>query len=178
MIRESIIIFLIFLLAIFQDSFLSNFFSDCSVPDIILVIMIVWFSQRNLEKKWFRMIWAGFFLDILSGELIGLNIFSFLIITLAISFLSERFFANQKKESLFEFFVLFIFVILGTVLNNLIVEIGIWRTPGNIFYVFNLMGIKKIGMKILYNFIFLILIYWPIKKIDAFFHFKKRVLDK
>jgi len=24
----------------------------------------------------------------------------------------------------------------------------------------------------------LILVYWPIKRIDAFFHFRKRVLDK
>jgi len=178
MIRESIIIFLIFLLAFFQNSFFLNFFSDSFVPDIILVIMIVWFSQRNLQKKWFRMVWAGFFLDMLSGGLVGLNIFSFLMITLMVSFLSERFFANQKNDSLSEFFVLSIFVILGTVLNSLITEIGIWGMQKNLLYTFNFIGIKKIGLKIFYNFIFLILIYWPIKRIDAFFHFRKRVLEK
>lgn len=176
MIRELGVIFIIFLAAIFQTSFLVNFFSREAVPDIVLVLAISWLVQRNLEKKWYRMFWAGFFLDVLEKGFIGLNAFSFVFVALTLYFISERFFPDLKNDNFSDFLILASFVTAGTLLSNLIVEIGLWGLKDSLFVFSGIFGLEKLTVKIIWNLVFLGIFYWPVKKLDTILYLRRKVL--
>jgi len=147
---------IIFLAAVAQVSLAPNLFPGASVPDIALVLVIIWAARQNFESFWLWAVGAGLILDVVSLGTIGISAVSFLVIAFATSFLSKRFFVVQKGKS---FFWMMILVLLGTSVNYFLTGglIALQGASGA-----DIFGLKEWLLKILDNFIVLMIVYWPL----------------
>jgi len=159
------IFILIFLAIIFQVSFFPSLTAGKIVPDILLILIILWSSQRRFEDIWLGIFFSGIFLDLIIFNKIGVNAISFIIISFMASFLQKRFFTTQKLSS---FFVILAMVIGGTVLNFLITNF-----MADFSLSFNWGWLE---MKILGNIIIVILIYPAITRFKELFGVRESTL--
>ena len=113
------IIVIIFLAVILETSFFPALFAGRIVPDIVLVLIILWSSRKKFEDIWLWAILGGFILDIAIFGKIGINAFSFVIISFLASFLKERFFIAQRSGS---FAIALTLVAGGTILNWILIN--------------------------------------------------------
>lgn len=108
------ILVIIFLAVILETSFFPALFAGVIVPDIVLVLIILWSSRKKFEDIWLWAILGGFFLDLAIFQKIGINVISFVIISFVASFLRERFFIAQRTGA---FVIALALVTGGTILN-------------------------------------------------------------
>lgn len=108
------ILIIIFLAVILETSFFPALFAGVIVPDVVLVLIILWSSRKKFEDIWLWAFFAGFFLDLAISQKIGINAISFVIISFVASFLRERFFIAQRTGA---FAIALTLVVGGTILN-------------------------------------------------------------
>lgn len=117
---RKVAIFLIILAAVSsQVSIFPNFSLFETVPDIVLVAVIIWTVQEGFEKALPRTILSGIILDMFSFWPIGFNVISFVAVSFLIDFLSRRFLISLRA---WRILVMSIFVIIGTVAYYFIIS--------------------------------------------------------
>lgn len=86
-------IIILYFLTLVQTSFLVHFIIWGMVPNLILLLVIVWNIFEKTENKigLYNGIIGGFFLDIFSNCFIGFNILILLVIVLFIKFIFRRY---------------------------------------------------------------------------------------
>ncbi|MFZ2975039.1 MAG: rod shape-determining protein MreD [Candidatus Moraniibacteriota bacterium] len=113
------ILIIIFLAVILEISFFPALFAGQIVPDVVLVLIILWSSRKKFEDIWLWAILGGFFLDLVIAQKIGINTISFVIISFLASFLRERFFIAQRAGA---FLIALTLVTGGTILNWILIN--------------------------------------------------------
>lgn len=169
---------ILFLSTIVQVSFLPIFFTDQSIPDFTLIIIIIWIARADFNSvlKW--AILGGLMADIASFQPIGLNVFAFVAVAFIINSLSKRFLVPQFA---WKFFMFVILVMVGTIANQaitgFIAEIG-GRSNG-LFRHIPMFFSQDFFLKLLYNLGIFAILYWPLKKLDKIFAYQNnRVVIK
>lgn len=169
---------ILFLATIVQVSFLPIFFTGRSVPDVTLIIIMVWIARADFNSvlKW--AILGGLMADIASFQPVGLNVFSFVAVAFIINSLSKRFLVPQFA---WKFFMLIILVLVGTTVNQAIIGFaaGIDGQPSGLFrHIPEFFG-QGFFLKLLYNLGVFAILYWPLKKLDKIFAYQNnRVVIK
>ncbi|KKR20255.1 MAG: Rod shape-determining protein MreD [Candidatus Moranbacteria bacterium GW2011_GWA2_39_41] len=164
---------IIFSGVILQTSFLPNFFSTGSVPDIALIMIIIWTVKTDFNSIWVRAIFAGLMLDLVSFYPIGINIFSFITVSFMTNSLCKRFLVLQAGR---RFFIFSIIIVIGTMLNHLIVATlsDLQNFSWERVTLFN----GALIYKPLYNLVIFATLYWPLGKIDKIFVYKNKITIK
>ncbi len=150
---------LIFFLVILQISFLSNW-PYLSYLNLILCL-VIYFSLKNYHLALLWAVCGGFFLELFSPQPAGAFIFSFLVLSVVINFLTKKFFSQYSFSSIiilglfgiiFYNFLLFIAdkffyfikivdfnIILG---KNYLIELA-WQAAINLIFIFILFFLQK-----------------------------------
>ncbi|HPN96911.1 MAG TPA: rod shape-determining protein MreD [Candidatus Moranbacteria bacterium] len=166
MFNKAVIFSLIFIAVILQSSFLPIFFPPETIPDLALILIIIWTIRNGFEKTVGRSILAGFMLDLVYFWPVGISIITFVTISFITSFLAKRFLISQRSWRLF---IIVCFVVLGTLINQTILvvfaKILTYLKEETLFSPF--FGISSF-FKIVSNIVLLFIIYLPIKKIESF----------
>lgn len=160
---KKITTFAFLLLAIIlQASFLPNFFSAETAPDLILIILIFLTARKGFGEVWLMSITAGIILDFFSFYPVGINVIAFLSAILVVSFLARRFLV---AHSVWKFATLIFLVIVGSIVNDLAVAVlvKLFLNTRETLAIFN----WDIALKILNNILIFCIIYWPLKKYDS-----------
>jgi rod shape-determining protein MreD len=110
------IFIIIFLAIISQVSFFSSLTGGRIIPDIVLVLIILWSGRKKFEDIWLWVLLSGLVLDIAVFGKIGINAISFLLISFVTSLLQERFFITQRTGS----FLITLAIVAGATVVNLI----------------------------------------------------------
>jgi len=147
---------LIYLAAVAEVSLAPNLFLGRLVPDIVLVLVIIWSSRKSFESFWIWAIIAGLVLDAVSLERIGLNAALFLLISFGINFLSKRFFVGQRSRN---FFWVAVLILAGTVISYTL-GIGLNAAVGEMSL--EAFSFRGVIFKAVNNLIILTIIYWPV----------------
>ncbi|PIP28430.1 MAG: rod shape-determining protein MreD [Candidatus Moranbacteria bacterium CG23_combo_of_CG06-09_8_20_14_all_35_22] len=157
--EQKIKIGLVIFFAVFlQISFFPRIAFQGIVPDIILVLIILWSFRKKFEDIWPWAIFSGIILDVAMLGKIGINTISFLILSFATSFLQERFFIAQRTGS---FFIALAIVVGGTFLNELMISVLVDFSTK--------LFLENIILKIVVNVIVAVFLYWLIAKFKKFF---------
>jgi rod shape-determining protein MreD len=133
-----------------QVSFFPGLTAGKIVPDIVLILIIIWSSQRRFEDIWLGILFSGIFLDLVVFSKIGVNAISFVLISFITSFLQRRFFITQKLSS---FFVILAIVMGGTFFNFLITN---FLTDFNVSFSWSWLGMKMFANLIVAIFVYII----------------------
>lgn len=164
----------ILLFAVLQISFLPNFFSANSSPELVLVAIILMTGIYGIEKIWRMIILAGFFMDIFSFLPIGVNILSFIVTAFVISLLEKRL---LDLRGTWKFLIAAFLIVIGTIVNGMVSY-----TTMTIFDSLNKTGeettvvfISGIFEKSGYNLLFFALIYWPFEKMKEYMDTGKKL---
>jgi rod shape-determining protein MreD len=166
MAKKIIIFMFLFLLVILQVSVLSIFFNSRRIPDLVLVVLIFFTMRRGFGEVWKMAVVAGLLVDLFSFFPVGVDIFSFTLVALVTNFLVRRFFVTHPT---WKFFILFALIFIGTVVNDVTVSIlmkvflSAEKIENTGFPIFS----ADLWLKILDNLLLLVLIYWPLKKIEG-----------
>jgi rod shape-determining protein MreD len=161
--------FLIFLAVLIQFSVLPHFFPSGMVPDLALVLVIIWTVNVGFEAMLWRIVVLGAAMDIFSFWPIGMNVISLVIIAYATSFLAKRFLISPRAWKL-----LFILsaIALGTIVDYFILN--------SLFLAYAFLGSQKMDNLILKtgdvknifsalsNILIFFIVYWPLKSIEKF----------
>lgn len=168
---------IIFLSAIVQTSFLSNFFPVNMTPDVVLILIIIWTAKTNFNSALARAIFAGLVVDFFSFGVIGVNVFSFVVVSFMVDSLCKRFVIPQSGR---KFFILAAIIVLGTIVNYVIVVVFINIILNHNNFSWNNLGLFSwnIILKPLYNLSIFIALYWPLIKIDKIFSQQNKILVK
>jgi len=162
----------VFLAVIIQIAVLPNFFSPGTIPDLFLVLVILWTIRRGFEKVLPWTVLAGFFLDLAYHWAVGISVISLALVTFGINSLAKRFLALQGVSRAFMMIAL---VVFGTIANDLFsgVLIKIFDYLKNDIIGTNLPNFLdyKIFIKIIYNIFVLAIIYWPVEKLENMLNF-------
>jgi len=102
---------LIFFLVILQISFLSNW-GYLNRLNLILCL-VIYLSVKNYHLALLWAVCGGFFLELFSIQPAGIFVFSFLVISAAINFLTKKFFSQ------YSFFSILILGLFGIVFYNI-----------------------------------------------------------
>lgn len=143
-----VLFLLFFLAALVQVSFFSYFAVSSIVPDIMLIVMVLWLHRHSEESHMtLILIASGAMLDLLSGALLGVS-----SIPLLVSYWLARLLMREgiKNENNFFFFVIlvcvtFIFNIAQLILLNIFygsVFVEIMHTIQ--YYFVNIFWVKSI----------------------------------
>jgi rod shape-determining protein MreD len=157
--------------AVIQVSLLTNFFPNGSVPNLVLILVIMWVVKAGFMESWPVVVLAGAVLDLVYGWTVGLNIIALAIIAFGSSSFAKRFLISRKGLG---FFIMLGLVAGGTIFYALlilfVVEEAVWL--GNIHPDSSSFGAvsPKTFWIILSNCLGFILLYWPMKKFEKFFH--------
>ncbi|MDP1883812.1 MAG: rod shape-determining protein MreD [Candidatus Moranbacteria bacterium] len=178
MMQNIVIGLILFLSTIMQISFLPVFFTDRSVPDVTLVIIMIWIARADFNSvlKW--TIIGGLMADIASFQPVGLNVFAFVTVAFIINSLSKRFLVPQFAG---KFFILIILVVVGTAVNQAIIGFaaGIGGQTAGLFRSIPFFFGQGFFLKLLYNLGIFAILYWPLKKLDKIFAYQNnRVIIK
>ena len=149
------ILLIIFLAIILEISFFPALFAGKIMPDILLIIIILWSSRRKFEEILPWVFLSGFLLDLTVSGKFGINAFSLVLISFLVSFLRRRFFIIQRTGA---FFIAFFLVMGGTFLNFVL-----WNFLSDFKFDFSL---SLLGVKMLSNLLIAIVVY------VLFFNFK------
>lgn len=167
---------IIFFSVILQTSLLPNFFASGMIPDITLIIIIIWTAKFDFNSvlKW--AILAGVMVDLVSFWPIGTDVLSFVVIAFAVNSISKRFLVPHFA---WKFSVLMLMVFGGTLLNS--------------FTVFALMKIaselnrtvepvvmnNNLFLKSIFDVVVFVIIYWPVERLGQIFAYhNNRIMVK
>lgn len=118
MLKKLLIIFsVLYLIGIFQSSFLIFFFPDGLTPNLLLITIIFLVALKGLNNAFVAVLFSGIIMDILSLSRIGSNIISFAVIALGVSFLTKRLSVSQP---IWRFFILISLIGGASYLDDLI----------------------------------------------------------
>lgn len=169
MAKKIIIGIIVFIFIIFQISGFSGFFSGRTTPNLILIFLIFWTARKGVGKTWKLAILGGLFFDLFLFVPVGMNIFSFILTVFVTDYLSRRFLITHQA---WYFFILVALIAVGTLVNEaaflgltkIFIILGkINRGPFQFFE-------AMLAYKIIYNISLFIILYWPFKKMEAFFN--------
>lgn len=168
---------ILFLAVIAQASLFSNFFPTGLVPDIALLIIIIWTARSdfNAVLKW--AIVGGLFLDMLSFGTIGVNILSFVTVAFVANSFRKRFLIAQFA---WKFLVFAVIITIATALNHAIVTTLMTLSSGSENFFEDIMDHarmlygREMLFKIMYNLIMFAMIYRPLGKMDKILAYYKK----
>lgn len=146
--REIKLSSIIFLLVILEVSFFPGLTSGKIIPDLALVLVILWSVRKRFEEIWLWIFFIGLFLDLATFEKVGVNVISLIIISYLISFLNEKFFISQRHAT---FLILISLVIGGTFAN--------WTAVNLLSNFFKSYSLSLLGLKIVSNLAILFIFY-------------------
>ncbi|MFA6973744.1 MAG: rod shape-determining protein MreD [Parcubacteria group bacterium] len=165
MYKKFAIFALLFLLVILQVSALPLFFNARRIPDLVLLVVIFFTVKRGFPAAWKMALLGGFLLDLFSFFPVGVNVLSFVAVSLLINFLAQRFFVTQSNV---KFFTLLALVLAGTIVNDVAVSV-LMKIFLNVEKIastgFPILSLELVG-KMLSNTLLFVLIYWPLKKLE------------
>lgn len=172
--RNIFIAAIIFLSVTVQTSFLPNFFAFGAVPDIALILIIIWTAKTDFNSvlKW--AILAGAMVDLASYRPVGMNIFSYVVIAFAANSISKRFLIPQVG---WRFFTLILMVFFGTLLNSFVLFVLVKIFAGlNAASDFSNIN-QAFFIKSAYDAAVFAIIYWPLEKIEKILaYYDKRII--
>lgn len=149
------------LIEIFQSSFLVLFFPTGATPNLLLITLIFFVAMNGLNGALVFVILSGVIVDIFSFSTIGLNVASFVAVSLLTGFFARRLSISQP---FWKFFILIFLVGAGSYLNNFAINIlqalSGWTFDGRMIF-FS----ADLSKYILTNMGMATLLYWPLKKI-------------
>ena len=177
---QKILLFTTLLLAsAVQISLFPNIFFGKPVPEIILILVIFWASQKGFEKIWKQTVLAGFVLDVFCIKPIGLNVISLSLCAFVSNSLAKRFLTSQKTIG---FFMIMTFVILGTLINIFVLDFVAKAFEFSLKNAFEalMLDIKRgdFFWKLAINSIFFAILYWPMIKFEKFLSFYQKGFDQ
>lgn len=159
---------IIILAVILETSVLPLCFSEGSVPDLTLILLVSGIAVFGFQAVWIWGIIAGFILDIFSFSKIGVNIFSFAISTYSVSFFSRRLVFGEKMGGIFSSAI---FVVLMTIFNNAWINLSSlgfeFKKILNIEAFISLGVIWKIIFNLILFYLFIVLLKKQKKKLNA-----------
>lgn len=171
MFQKAIFAAIIILLSVSQVSILPQFFPVGIVPNLVLILVVYWTIREGFSENWQRIVLAGFFLDLVYGWAIGINILSLSVISFAVGYLVKRFSAPQKG---WKFIMAIGLVIFGALVNDAIIALLIKMIGWFKNMPLESSMIYPLSIKIIWNalltavcFVFL---YWPIERMEIFFN--------
>ncbi len=164
--KKTIRAIIIILAVLIQVSFLAVVFPQHKVPSIILALVVSWTIISGFQKIFPWVILLGFFLDIASFQIVGINIILLVMISYFVSFFSRRFLLEHRVWGTL---VIIFFIIVSTFFyysvnvfiadsENVLANIS----PGNA------------EIQIIVNLILFLIIYFPLRKIEEFLAFYDR----
>jgi rod shape-determining protein MreD len=159
------LIIIIFLAVILQVSFFPGLTLGKIIPDVALVLIILWSSRKKFEDIWIWALFSGLILDIAAFNKIGINMISFIIISFMASFLRERFFIAQRRGA---FPIALTLVAGGTILN--------WILVSFLTDFFRSFHLDQIIIKIFGNLAISIVLYFAIFKFKEIFEINESKL--
>jgi len=168
---------IIFLAVVLQVSLLPNFFSTGLVPDVALILVIVWTAKNGFDASLAKTISAGLLVDLFSFWPVGLSILSFLAVSFVVDSLSKRFLVPQTVRKMIIFISL---ILVGTWINYFLLTIlmkifvSIRNLPQNDFSIWN----QAIIFKPLFNLLTLAAVYWPLEKLEHIFGQQNKMIIK
>lgn len=168
MMRNILISLIFFWSIVAQISFLPNFFPNGIVPNIALVIIVIWVVKTNFNAVFKWAIIVGIMMDIMLFYPIGVNVLVFVLVIFIINSLSKRFLSSHNTTNIFTVSAM---IAIGTTvdyagiffLNKLIVFFGKEYTYSQHFFDQNIL------LKLLNNIIIFLVCYQPFKKISKIF---------
>ena len=164
MMQKFSIFCIIFLVAILQVSFLPNFLAGNSVPDAVLMIVLIWAIRFDFNRVFWRIIFSGLVMDLMLFKSIGFNVLIFMTIVFLVSSISKRFLVSQFAGRLL---VITLMIVSATFLNQFLImlinKIFMYLNEYQMnFIAWNL----DIENKIFWNLIFFSVLYIPLNKIE------------
>jgi rod shape-determining protein MreD len=165
MVAKIKIFIIIFLSIILQVSFSPALTGGRIIPDIVLVLIVLWSGRKKFEDIWLWVLFGGLILDIAVFGKIGINAISFLLISFVTSLLQERFFIVQRTGS----FLITLAIVAGTTVVNLM-SVDILSD----FYI-NI-SLIWIGAKIIGNLVVAIFFYIAMLRFGEIFGIRERKL--
>ena len=83
----------LYLLVIFQTSFLVHFSFWGIIPNLIFILIIIWNLYENPDSSFgiYNAFTAGFFLDIFSDRIIGFNVLILVILAILIKLIFNKY---------------------------------------------------------------------------------------
>lgn len=176
MIIKAIVFFLILLAVVFQISVLPIFSLGGIIPDLALVLVVLWVVQEGFDGAFSKVLTLSILVDLFNFHTVGMMTISFVLIAFGVSSFSKRFLVAHKT---WRFSMLAVTVFAATLINNFFVVFlmradNYLRNSG-IQYFPTLIS-KSIFEEAALNVVLMILIYFPLKKVERFleiYRFKK-----
>lgn len=154
------------LASMIQVSFLPAFFPELAVPDIGLVIVVLWTVRYGFNEKWARIVGLGLVFDLLTYSPPGVHVLTYVLSAFAISFLTRRI---LSQELLWKYILIFVFVASATAMSDLLLSL-ITNLRGyiseNAYLPDVAFSVDRLMMKASLNVILLALIYWPVMQVE------------
>lgn len=147
------IIIIFFLLVLLQNSFLQYFIFLGNIPEFVFILFFILVFTQNKERPYFIFFIsfvAGFFLDIFSKNIFGVNILSLLIINFFI-FKILQILREPKERHSFNYFI-FLFII-SFIINKIISSLFFYFSEGLMLLNWYLL------LEVFYNLIFSIFLF-------------------
>lgn len=157
MIMKSFWLILIFLSGIIIQTSLVPFLGiKGGLPNLILLLALWLTLNQGFSKVWFWLVLAGFFLEMSSGLLFGLNSLSLLTAVYLIDLINRKVFSGHK------FWINVLLIFLGSLFYNLIliglIELAALKGESQTFLSFKEPW-AVMALSIFYNLIIFILFY-------------------
>lgn len=86
-------IIILYLLALFQTSFLVHFSFWGIIPNLVFILIIIWNLYEKSDNNFgiYNAFMAGFFLDIFSDRIIGFNVLILVILVILIKLVFNKY---------------------------------------------------------------------------------------
>ena len=169
MIQKMSLFILLFLLVLLQVSFFPALLPFGSFPDLILLFTVLLVVKKGFDFSAPKIILAGLIYELMSFQLIGVKIFSLMLIAFFSGYFSKRFLVAQRN---WRAPILLLLIVMGTIFDHLLIEgllsvIEYFRnsTAININAILDLL----IWKKIIANVLFAPIVYYMLKKYDYYF---------
>jgi len=108
-----------------QTSIFPAFFSNFSIPQITLMLILVWVTRKNFISQLPWIIIAGFLLDLISYTPLGTTISFFVLAAYAFSFFSRRLLVEKEKWGIV---AIFFFIVIITMFHRFFLLITFFLT--------------------------------------------------
>lgn len=155
---------LIIIAAMLQVAFLPHLTAFNLIPNLLLVILVIWGFLRPPEQSIIWAIMAGITLDLFSASTFGIYTLLFVIITFAVSFVKQNFISDISFP--FKIFVAFSAFLVFNLLYFLLQQfLGILHIE-SISFVASDFLFKITPLEILYELVIFILILFPLQKFN------------
>lgn len=164
-----VILLIIFIFSLGQVSLSGGIFSPGIFPDLLLVLSIFWVVYFGIERKIVWILIAGLFLDLTMGGPLGKNIFLLALVAFLTGYFSEKLLLRGESG---KFLLTMVFLMVGTLISEIAGRALTLFMLDDSFEFSLLLG-GEIFLKIFFNLVFFMLIYFPIIKLEKTFFVQK-----